>query len=438
MTESVSAPSTEATLAEASATPAAALLDEGTGTGMAAMPKAGAVLAERYRLRERLGRGGMGSVWLADHLTLDTEVAIKLIHPMLARTERARARFVREARAAAALRSPHVVQVLDYGVHEGVPFIAMERLRGESLAQRLRDRGTLAPAEVAKVVEQIARALTKAHAAAIVHRDLKPDNVFLVDDDEQERAVVLDFGVAKVDTAADDSTATQQGAVVGTPYYMSPEQVRNEAEIDGRTDLWALGVVAFECMVGRRPFDGTSVPAVAVKILAEPPPIPSQWGSVPAGFDAWFATAVAPAADDRFDSARELSDALTEVCRSPAPAAPGWSRATVAAVALGGLGVLAGWWWLRSPDEREASAPVVERPPASIAADNPGAADVTDVPVVADVPAPGSSGSPTSGESAAAAEASEDDGSPSAARPTSRPRPSEPTPSPNNVEDLEF
>src|SRR6185437_10478011 len=155
------------------------------------------VVAGRFRLTKILGRGGMGSVWTAQHLGLDIPCAVKFIEGDFASMPEAHQRFEREAKAAAQLRSPHVVQILDHGVCEGKPYIAMELLEGEDLGKRLQKTGKIAPAELVTVITQVCRALTKAHALGVVHRDLKPDNIFLVRDDDREIAKVLDFGIAK-------------------------------------------------------------------------------------------------------------------------------------------------------------------------------------------------------------------------------------------------
>jgi hypothetical protein len=277
--------------------------------------QSGVVLAGKYRLESLLGRGGMGSVWRATHLGLHAPVAIKLIDAGIVTNPEALARFVREARAAAGLRSPHVVQILDHGIDEAshTPFIAMELLEGESLGVRLQRTGRLTPAETARVVSQVARALTRAHEAGIVHRDLKPDNIFLVANEDEEIAKILDFGIAKSRQELGVDSATRTGAVMGTPYYMSPEQISGTRDVDHRTDVWALGVIACECLTGVRPFEAESVGGLTLKICVEPPPIPSRLGPVPPGFDAWFSRATARAFGDRFQSARELADELRRV-----------------------------------------------------------------------------------------------------------------------------
>ena len=271
----------------------------------------GHVLADRYRLIERLGVGGMGEVWSAEHLALGSRVAVKVLPGEVARRPDVAARFEREARAAAALQSPHVVRVFDHGVERGTPFIAMELLQGETLARRL-EAGPLEPRSTARIVTHIARALTLAHDQGIVHRDLKPENVFLVPDDDGETAKLLDFGVAKVSqeiASRAAPTRTQSGALLGTPLYMSPEQLR-ERPVDHRSDLWSLALVAFECATGRTAFEGGAVAEIISEVLNAPMPVPSRHGSVPEGFDAWFARAASRDPAARFASARELAEAL--------------------------------------------------------------------------------------------------------------------------------
>jgi len=274
------------------------------------------VLVGRYRLDERLGAGGMGSIWRAQHLVLAAPVAVKLIDREAVPDEETLGRFMREAQSAATLRSPHVVQILDYGVDDKLPFIVMELLDGENLAQRLRRLGRLPSADTARIVTHIGRAVGRAHEAGIVHRDLKPENVFLIRNEDEEIAKVLDFGVAKVQTAAlggEQGTRTRTGSILGTPYYMSPEQAQGNKTVDHRSDLWSLGVIAFECLTGRRPFYSDGLGDLVLQICIRDIPIPSETGSVPIGFDAWFARAVARDPDARFQSARELTDSLREV-----------------------------------------------------------------------------------------------------------------------------
>jgi serine/threonine-protein kinase len=277
----------------------------------------GAVLAGKFTLERKLGQGGMGAVWRAEHVHLRSPVAIKLIDQQIAQHPEALARFMREAQAAAALRSPHVVQILDYGADRGVPYIAMELLEGESLADRLAHAGRLPPGTLAHVITEVARAIAKAHELSIVHRDLKPDNIFLVRNDEVEVTKVLDFGIAKATHGLGvTSGETRTGALLGTPHYMSPEQAEGTKLVDHRTDLWALGVIAFECLLGRRPFESDALGSLLLAICTRPLPVPSAYGLDLPGFDAWFKKACARELNERFQSARELASELRRVIAS--------------------------------------------------------------------------------------------------------------------------
>ncbi|HEV8200023.1 MAG TPA: protein kinase [Candidatus Polarisedimenticolia bacterium] len=293
------------------------------------------VLAGKYRLTEIIGRGGMGTVWRAYHLGFGAPVAVKLIDPKTLGAAGALRRFQNEARAAATLRSPHVVQVLDYGVDEatGSPFIAMELLEGESLAHRLRRCRVLPAADTARLVTEVARALSRAHEAGIVHRDLKPANIFLVRNEDEEIAKVLDFGTARLVAREDapwaDTSSTQAGAVIGTPRYMSPEQISG-GDVDHRSDLWALAVIACECLTGTPLFPPCDIGAMVLQICVHPLPVPSQLGAVPAGFDEWFARATYRDRARRFPTARALADGLQRLFGAGA-AASGDAEAGAAA-----------------------------------------------------------------------------------------------------------
>ena len=274
----------------------------------------GTVILGRYRLDSLLGRGGMGSVWRAEHLQLRSPVAVKLLDSAISGNDQMLARFMREAQSAASLRSPHVVQIFDYGVEDGTAFIAMELLQGESLAERIARLGTLSAEEVIRFLSQVLRAIGKAHESGIVHRDLKPDNIFICND-EPEFAKVLDFGVAKVKTSeltASAGSRTQTGMMIGTPYYMSPEQTQAK-DVDQRADLWAIAIIAYECLVGRRPFTGDSFGELVIAIVTRPVPVPSQNASVPPGFDEWFVKGTQRDRDRRFGSAREMAEELAKL-----------------------------------------------------------------------------------------------------------------------------
>jgi serine/threonine-protein kinase len=271
--------------------------------------KQGAVVADRFRLTQLLGKGGMGEVWAAHHVSLDIPCAVKFIHGESAEKPEVRARFEREAKAAAQLRSPHVVQILDYGIWETTPYIAMEYLEGEPLSALLKRRGRLDPHETFRIVSHVAKALTKAHAAGIVHRDLKPENVFLVPEEEGAVAKVLDFGVAKQTQALDNSTRT--GALLGTPYYMSPEQAQGTKAVDHRADLWSLAVVTYRALTGELPFKSDALGDLLIKIVTHPIPVPSHANpQLPDAFDHWWARASQREAALRFQSAKELAQAL--------------------------------------------------------------------------------------------------------------------------------
>jgi tRNA A-37 threonylcarbamoyl transferase component Bud32 len=274
---------------------------------------AGTVIAGKYRLLERLSEGGMGSVWLAHHLQLDARVALKFMQGALLSNASAHKRFEREARAAARIRSPHVVTVHDVGVDETlqVPFIVMEVLRGEDLAKRIAREGCLAPDEVLRIVREIAKGLGRAHESGIVHRDLKPANVFLCSEDD-DLVKLLDFGIAKdLDKwrLGNDAT-TAAGQVLGSPQYMSPEQVRSRP-VDHRADLWALGVIAFRALTGMRPFDAEQMNDLIARICSDPVPSARKYNSkLPASIDSFFAHAFERDPADRFQSAEALVDAF--------------------------------------------------------------------------------------------------------------------------------
>jgi serine/threonine-protein kinase len=272
------------------------------------------MITPSLRLVEQLGVGGMGSVWVADHLALHTRVAVKFMAKELAANVDVVSRFGREAAAASQVKSPHVVQMFDHGVtHDGIPFITMELLEGEDLARRARRVGRPSPPELASIVVQVGKALGKAHERGIVHRDIKPENIFLCESDDGDVFVkVLDFGIAKVNDGV--STSTRTGAVMGTAYYMSPEQIVGSKGVDHRTDIWALGVVAYEMLTGVRPFDGETVGALALAIHATNPPPPSSINTtLPPQVDAWFARACARDVAQRYQNVKEMTRALAAI-----------------------------------------------------------------------------------------------------------------------------
>lgn len=298
----------------------------------------GKVIAGRYRLLQQLGYGAMGSVWQAQHLELETKVAVKLMDPSLANHPEGLLRFRREAQAAASLRSPNVVKVYDYGVDGDVPYIVMELLEGESLADRLLRENVLSIEATSTILSQVARAISKAHEVGIIHRDLKPDNIFLAKTEEGEGEVVkvLDFGIAKCmgdwDRPAIDGMRTQAGLMLGTPFYMSPEQASGQKDTDHRSDIWSFGVVACECVTGMRVFEADTLGGVVLVICSGPMPVPSQVGPAPDGFDAWFARCAARERSERFQTIREAALALAALCEhfDPEAASIGCSEVPVA------------------------------------------------------------------------------------------------------------
>jgi serine/threonine-protein kinase len=251
----------------------------------------------------------MGSVWLAEHMGLDVPCALKFIQAESQDSTDVRRRFEREAKIAAQIRSPHVVQILDHGVWEQTPYIAMEYLDGEDLERRLQRVRRLSTMETATIVAQVSRALSKAHAAGLVHRDLKPANIFLARDDDREIVKVLDFGIAK-DVTLNVNSTTKTGSLLGTPAYMSPEQAQGVRGIDHRSDLWSLAVVVYECVTGDLPFDSEAFGDLLLKIMVHPLPVPSMIARVPPAFDAWWARAAARDPDARYQTAKEMADAL--------------------------------------------------------------------------------------------------------------------------------
>ncbi len=279
------------------------------------MPQAEEILADRWALVEKIDEGAMGEIYAARHAVLGHAVAVKVLIPAVSRDKAATERFLREARIAARLQHRNVVRVEDFGVAaDGRPFLVMELLRGESLARRLGRAPALTPAESLDIVRQIAAAVDAAHAAGIVHRDLKPENVFLAVEHGAPVVKVLDFGVAKfTDTLANAGHATASNTLVGTPRYMSPEQARSLRELDGRSDLWSLGMIAYEMITGSHPFEGEAIAELLVAILTHriPPPT-SRRAGLPSALDAWAERALARSRYERFSTGRELADALAD------------------------------------------------------------------------------------------------------------------------------
>ncbi|MDI3288225.1 serine/threonine-protein kinase [Polyangium sp. 15x6] len=273
----------------------------------------GDVLFGKYRVERVLGVGGMGIVVAARHTQLDALYAVKLMHPAEIGNRQALARFFREARAAAKLRSEHVARVFDAGrTPRGIPYILLEYLEGCDLQQLGKKRECLPVAEAVLYVMHAATALVEAHAAGIIHRDLKPANLFLTHRPDGSPCVkVLDFGISKRCDARAPSGMTRTTDILGSPLYMSPEQMRSTRDVDARTDLWALGAILYRLLAGEAPFAARSLSDVYEGILErEPRPLSVRRPDVPPALDAVVRRCLRKNPDDRFPSALELAAAL--------------------------------------------------------------------------------------------------------------------------------
>ena len=279
-------------------------------------PFIGRILSH-YRLEARLGSGGMGVVYRATDMTLGRAVAVKLLSRQLCSSEGAKARFLREARAASALDHPNIAAVYDAGEHEGELFIVMALVEGETLKQCL-EKGRLPAQEVIDILGQMAEGLQAAHAAGIIHRDIKPANVLLT---QSGTVKLLDFGLAKQLLDEASSAVTQAGEVLGTPLYMSPEQLRGGV-VDERSDLWALGVVAYELLAGAPPFSAESTAAIAARILHEEPPPLNFLPDGPTALAEVVRQLLQKNAAARIQTAAELCQRLDTAKSSPAPPTP--------------------------------------------------------------------------------------------------------------------
>jgi serine/threonine-protein kinase len=300
---------------------------------------------DRYYVERLLGGGGMGAVYRARHVHLDQPVALKLLKANLAASRDMVERFVREAKAAAAIGNPHIIRVSDFGVsNDGRAFLAMELLDGRDLEELIRQEKTLAPARAVRIALQVLDGLGAAHAAGIVHRDLKPANIFLVPGDQVK---LVDFGVSKVQAAPGVSSLTQTGMVMGTPMYMAPEQFKGAREVDGRADLYAVGVTLYQMLSGALPYDAPTYESLILQIYTEPPkPLAQVAPSVPAALAAVVERGMAREPAQRYGTAKEFADALRAAmvgigdalpaAPPPAPVAAGASVTPFGPTAPGG------------------------------------------------------------------------------------------------------
>lgn len=266
-----------------------------------------------YKLGGVIGRGAMGEVYEAVHRETGAEAAVKLLHTHTLREAGSVERFQREAKMAAALDTPHAVRILEIGGEGGdLPYLAMERLRGEDLAEHLRLRATMSFPDLLRLLTEVGKGLAAARVAGVVHRDVKPRNLFLSEGSDGTRLwKLLDFGVSKFATA--DATHTD-GRIIGTPEYMAPEQAAGQA-VTHRTDLFSLGAVAYRALTGNQAFSGDHIAEVLYQVAHTMPPRPSALADLRPEVDLVLAVALAKSADDRFDSAEELHDALLAASR---------------------------------------------------------------------------------------------------------------------------
>lgn len=276
----------------------------------------GQLLAGKYRVERVLGQGGMGVVVAAHHVVLDETVAIKFLLPEALESAEAVARFEREARAAVKIKSEHVARVTDVGrLETGAPYMVMELLRGQDLDELLRERGPLPLADVADYVLQAGEAIAEAHGLGIVHRDLKPPNLFLTERADGSSCVkVLDFGISKLTSpGSTDQGMTRTSAIMGSPLYMSPEQLMSSRDVDLRTDIWAIGVICYELLTGNRPFGGDSLAQLCMAIQLGPPtPLSVYRRDLPAQVESILLRCLAKNPAQRYSNLSELANELVQ------------------------------------------------------------------------------------------------------------------------------
>jgi tRNA A-37 threonylcarbamoyl transferase component Bud32 len=282
------------------------------------MPRAGDVVAGKYRIESVIGEGGMGAVFAATHMLTGKRVALKWMLPELASDEAAVQRFVREAQAAGRIDHTNIVDIYDVGEHEGSTFLVMEYLHGDTLAKAV-ESGSLDARQVIQLLLPAMRGVAAAHKTGVIHRDLKPDNIFLCreSDGAYLEPKVLDFGISKVQSSGTEGQAsnnmrlTRTGAVMGTPYYMSPEQIRGSSEVDQRTDVYAFGVILYEALTGRVPFDADAYSALILEIATGTPKRPRELRpELPEALDRVVMKAMAREPGDRYQSVDALARAL--------------------------------------------------------------------------------------------------------------------------------
>ncbi len=314
------------------------------GPALAPDPLIGLVVAERYRILDLLGRGGMGVVYRVEHVRIGKLLAMKLLAGELSRNPEAVRRFKHEAETASRLSSPNTVQVFDFGAADGLTYLVMELISGDDLGSTLRLEDSISSARLCRMILQVANSLAEAHQHGIVHRDVKPENVMLVKGKEgQEVVKVFDFGLAKLRQAAEVPAMTTPGLIMGTPYFMAPEQVRGEP-VDARTDIYALGAVMYRALTGRYAFDGPSPIAVCAKHLTEMPSPPSTIApklDIPQQLSDVVMRALAKDPEERFQRVEDLQAAVADVLAviEGKPVAP-FDSAAIRAMTEAGPGIV--------------------------------------------------------------------------------------------------
>ncbi|MGD8868168.1 MAG: protein kinase [Gemmatimonadales bacterium] len=326
-----------------------------------------AALSDRYRIERELGAGGMATVYLAEDLKHQRKVAVKVLRPELSAAI-GHERFLREITTTANLRHPHILPVYDSGEAGGHVFYIMPFAEGESLRERLEREKQLPLDDALRIAREVADALSYAHSRGVIHRDIKPENILL----ESGHAVVADFGIARAIDAARGDQLTKSGVAIGTPTYMSPEQAAGDRELDGRSDLYALGCVLYEMLAGQPPFAGPTIEAlVRQHLLVEAPPVTNLRPAVPAGVAVALQRALAKAPADRFNPVAQFAEALQQGARAAPTAAqpvgrvPSWARAAAAAAVV----VVAGGVWLSGVGRRSGEDAGRTGAPAGAAAD---------------------------------------------------------------------
>jgi eukaryotic-like serine/threonine-protein kinase len=286
------------------------------------------VLSANYELESEIGRGGMGIVYCARDKRLKREIAVKVLPPELSFRADIRQRFLREAETAAQLNHPNIVPIYTVEERDNLVYFVMAYIKGDNLGQRLQQHGPIPPVEVRRILREVADALAYAHHRNVIHRDIKPDNIII--DEETGRAMVTDFGIARALTDSGDSRLTATGMAIGTPAYMSPEQSAGDSAIDGRSDLYSLGVVGYQMLCGQPPFVATNTPSMLVKHLSEKPiPVDERWPDLPPDLSRAVMMCLEKDPADRFPSAAAFAVALngggmpTLATRASTAASPG-------------------------------------------------------------------------------------------------------------------